>query len=458
VRGRETATAVCVLARGTEEGTAARLEHAFTVATNRPVSFALRSSTTRSDRIGEIVDFQDGGDLEEHSPLVTVLRYGRKSRQVELPVRLSAAFTEVGTLELWCESETTEHRWRLQFQARDAQHEENAEAAEGAEDAEAPEGAAIVADEAAAAAGEAIAQVFGSQTVSDVTAETLVAHLEKVMGFGKAAWPLGVTRRLADGLIAVADGRRRSPAHEARWLNLFGFCLRPGFGAAKDPWRIGEARKVYAAGVLFPASIQNRVEWLVLWQRAAGGFSAGQQRELAQRVMGELGFGGRKAARLNPQLERESWRLLGSLERLDAATRVRIGDELMPRVRRDAGNASLLWTAGRLGARTPLYGPLSSVVPPGDAARWVEALLGIKLSTPDLAAAIVQTASLTGDPLRDLDDATRQAAITRLRQAGFADDQFRSLTEVVRASLAETTRIFGEPLPDGLRLDSSQSI
>ena len=104
-----------------------------------------------------------------------------------------------------------------------------------------------------------------------------------------------------------------------------------------------------------------------LWQRVAGGFSTGQQRELAQRVMGELGLGGKKAARLNPQMERESWRLLASLERLDAAARVKIGDELVRRVRREAGNASLLWAIGRLGARAPLYGPLSSVVPPQDA-------------------------------------------------------------------------------------------
>ena len=47
-----------------------------------------------------------------------MLRYGRKSRQVELPVRLSVAFTEVGTLELWCESQVSDHRWRVQFQLR----------------------------------------------------------------------------------------------------------------------------------------------------------------------------------------------------------------------------------------------------------------------------------------------------------------------------------------------------
>ena len=114
----EPIAAVCVLARGTEEGTERTIDHPFTVVTNRAVSFSLYSATTRPDRAGDIVSLAPGVDAHEHAPLVTVFRYGRKSRHVELPVRLSVAFTEVGTLELWCRSEVSEHRWRLQFQVR----------------------------------------------------------------------------------------------------------------------------------------------------------------------------------------------------------------------------------------------------------------------------------------------------------------------------------------------------
>ena len=132
----------------------------------------------------------------------------------------------------------------------------------------------------------------------------------------------------------------------------------------------------------FASSIQNRVEWLVLWQRASGGFTAGQQRELAQRVMADLGLAGAKAKKPNPQVERESWRLLASLERLDAATRVKIGDEVIRRLRRDHDNASLLWSIGRLGARTPIYGPLTSVVPASDAGRWLDELVANRARYP----------------------------------------------------------------------------
>jgi molecular chaperone DnaK (HSP70) len=445
--------AVCVLARGTDEGTNARIDHPFTVMTNQPVSFALYSSTIRSDRLGDLVTLAPDDHIREHAPLVTVLRYGRKSRQVELPVRLSVAFTAVGTLELWCESTASVHRWRLQFQLRAAADE--GIATDDGDDATASTTTsaadAVISEDAIAEGERAIRAVFES-TASEVTAETLVAHLEQVLGFGKTAWPLPVIRRFADVLLAVAAERRKYAALEARWLNLFGFCLRPGFGAAKDPWRISGARTVYAAGLAFSGAVQNRAEWLVLWERVAGGFSAGQQRELAQRVIGDLGLGGKKARRLNPQEERESWRLAASLERLDLAMRTKIGEELVRRVRRAATDASLLWSIGRVGARTPFYGPLSSVVLPQDAARWLDALLNVKITSADLITAIVQIAGVTGDSLRDLDERERQRAGARLRDAGAGDEALRALEQPVMRSAVDASRVFGEPLPSGLRL------
>ena len=60
----------------------------------------------------------DPEEVHRHAPLVTLLRYGKKLQQMELAVRLSISFTEVGTLELWCESVSSPHRWRLQFELR----------------------------------------------------------------------------------------------------------------------------------------------------------------------------------------------------------------------------------------------------------------------------------------------------------------------------------------------------
>jgi hypothetical protein len=111
---------ICVLPAGVEEGTTLPLlNREFSVLANRPVSFTLYSSRTRHDAHGEVAWLDEAdANVHRHAPLVSLLRYGKKMRELYLNVRLRASFTEVGTLELWCESRDTPHRWRLQFELR----------------------------------------------------------------------------------------------------------------------------------------------------------------------------------------------------------------------------------------------------------------------------------------------------------------------------------------------------
>ncbi len=114
---------ICVLPAGVEEGTTLPLlNREFSVLANRPVSFTLYSSRTRHDAHGAVAVL-DAADVHRHAPLVSLLRYGKKMRELYLTVRLRASFTEVGTLELWCESRDTAHRWRLQFELRGEESE-----------------------------------------------------------------------------------------------------------------------------------------------------------------------------------------------------------------------------------------------------------------------------------------------------------------------------------------------
>jgi hypothetical protein len=305
-----------------------------------------------------------------------------------------------------------------------------------------------------ARAAELIRSVFvpAAAGAHGVPPEALVGELEAATGFGKQAWPLGTIRQIADMLLEVAPGRAASPTHEVRWLNLTGFCVRPGFGATTDPWRISELRKVYAAGLVFPKDTQCQVEWLVLWQRAGAGFTAGHQRELAQRVAAQLGVGQKKPPRINAQIEREGWRLLASLERLDSGQRARLGDAMIERLRRDARNRSWLWAIGRFGARVPLYGPLSSTVSPAVAERWIDALLARPLSA-DSAAAIVQLGARTDDPARDIGEDARARAVTALQAAAIPAETGKALISVVPAGRVDLAQAFGEALPAGLRLE-----
>jgi hypothetical protein len=443
--------AVCVMPRGSREGTSLPLpEREFAVLTNRPVSFTLYSSALRQDAHGRVVVL-DEGELHRHAPLITVLRYGKQSRHAELAVGLHVTVTEMGTLELWCESRKSQHRWRLQFQLRGAEPPPDT----AAQEAEAPQ--TVIAEPCLVSAERLIRAGFGgprsASGAESTPPEALLAGLEAALGYGRDAWPMAVIRRLYDVLVDVAEGRKRSPRFEARWLNLAGFCLRPGFGAILDDWRIGQARKVYMAGLAFPKDIQCQVEWLVLWRRLAGGLNTGQQRELYLRQATVLGMGGKKPpARLSGQIDRESWRLLASLAHLPGAVRVRIGEELMARIERDPTNQSYLWSLGRLGARIPFCGPINCVVPAAVAEKWLGALLALRELTADVASAIVQVGARTNDPGRDISDDLRHRAVARLSVAGTAGELIQGLQEYRPPTRADALRIFGDSLPEGLRL------
>ena len=446
----EGVTAVCLMPRGTEEGTRLELDREFTVITNQPAAFTLYSSIDRTDAVGTIVTFAHEDGAQRHAPLVTALRYGKRSRRVPLPVTLTTVFTETGTLEVWCESTVSEHRWRLGFNLRAVEADPLDEAVTQPGGAAADPGV-IIPETSVANAERLIRSVFGP--AGDAPGpEALLGELENALGHGKAAWPLDAIRRLADVLLDVATGRTRSAAHEVRWMNLTGFCVRPGFGSASDPWRVSELRKVYLAGLTFAKDVQCQVEWLVLWQRTSGGFSPGQQRELAQRVSGQIGIRQRKPPRLNTQIEREAWRLLGGLERLDAGHRSSLGDELLERLVRDARNPAWPWTLGRLGARIPLYGPLNNVVPAVVAERWIDQLLGLKHITPDVSLAVIHIGARTGDPARDIAEASAQAARERLLAAGIDATPLEALRVPVSPDSADAAQVFGESLPEGLRL------
>jgi len=445
--------AVCVLPRGTEEGTTLDLGgREFTALANRPVTFTLYSSTTGHDAHGDVVTLNED-DVHRHAPLITTLRYGKKSRQVELAAQLTMSFTEVGTLELWLKSLDSDHRWRLQFQLRGAQPEIEHDEEESASE----ESQTLISEEALARAESLIRAVFGppQDTIEDemVTPQNLVNKIEAVFGYGKDAWPMIVIRKLCDTLAEVAGGRKKSPRHEARWLNIFGFCLRPGFGAPADDWRISQARKIYMAGLTFPRELQCQVEWLVLWRRVAGGLNSNQQNELFHRHKVALGVGGKKlSGKLNTQVEREGWRLLASLEHLPSPTRVTLGKELVLKVKDQPTNKSFLWSLGRMGARIPLYGPLNCVIPAEVAAQWMRSLLRLGELTPDVASAVVQLGARTNDPHRDVEADARWEAMVRLNEVGLTGALIESLREYVPPGRDDAVRIFGESLPEGLRL------
>jgi molecular chaperone DnaK (HSP70) len=433
--------AVCLMPRGAEEGAALEVDNdALQLVANRPVSFRLYSSLTRTeDKLGEVLEFSTSdADLHMHAPLNAVIRFGKKAEERLIPVKLGARLTEIGTLETWCESKISDNRWRLQFELRK----------KAAEQPAARKAAAVVSEQALAGSLELVQTVFAPNLKSPVAPEELPARLEQTMGLGRNSWPLSAIRQMADAFLAVADGRKKSPAYEIRWLNLGGFCLRPGFGYPGDDFRIEQARRIYAAGLTFANQAQCEIDWWIFWGRVAGGLNRNQQTDVYQRLSAFLlPRGGKKPPRINAALLREMWRTAASLELLPIGTKTELGEALVRRVKAGDFKESELWCLSRLGARKLFYGPINLVVPPSTATRWAEALLNF----PNAGDALAALARRTDDPTRDLPAAAREAVKRRLQAMPHAE-RLMAMFEGDEEDDRALGRIFGEDLPSGLVL------
>jgi hypothetical protein len=306
----------------------------------------------------------------------------------------------------------------------------------------------VVSEQALEASLDLIAQVFSVTAKSPVAPEELPAKLEQTMGLGRNSWPLAAIRQMVDAFLNAADGRKKSPAYEVRWLNLCGFCLRPGFAFPGDDFRIEQARRVYSGGLTYGNQAQNEIDWWIFWGRLAGGLNRNQQTDIYQRLSASLlPRGARKPQRINASLHREMWRTASSLELLPIGTKTELGDALIKRVKAGDFKESELWCLSRLGARQLFYGPINLVVPPTTVTRWAEALMNVANSGDALSS----MGRRTEDPTRDLPAATRENIRRKLQGMAHAD-RLLAVFEGEAEDDRTLGRIFGEDLPSGLVL------
>jgi hypothetical protein len=279
--------------------------------------------------------------------------------------------------------------------------------------------------------------------------------MEAALGTKRDSWPIPAIRRFCDVLIEVAPGRKKSPHHEVRWLNLYGWCLRPGFGAPGDDARMNHLRRIAFNKLVFAEDLQCQIEMLALLRRIAGGVNASEQQALYRSHSSHIGR--KKKGRVNRQLEYEQWRLIASLEHLLGSARASVGNELVAKIKDEPENAIWLWSLGRFGARIPLYGPLHSVVSAEIAGEWLKALLDLPTFTEATRSAILLIARRTDDRARDIDDAIRELAISRLMALGVPEETMQLLSKSVPPERADAVRSFGESLPPRLQLVSSSN-
>jgi hypothetical protein len=153
------------------------------------------------------------------------------------------------------------------------------------------------------------------------------------------------------------------------------------------------------------------------------------------------------------------WRTLAAMERLVPSAKARLGDVLAERIERGKEQPLALWALGRFGARQPLYGPADTVIPAEVAALWIERMLALEWTPPEVFVfPLAQLGRRTGDRARDVDEGTRTRLVDRLRAVPVVGERAAKLVaEVVALEAREERVAFGDSLPVGLHLESVAS-
>ncbi|EOY4514259.1 Hsp70 family protein [Vibrio vulnificus] len=446
--------ALCLLAKGTEEGQEIRLTgRRFSLTLGEPVRFNLLTST--HDALSHHVAIQNGVmadiDPDIFTPLppyiVTLQGEGAEleaNQKERVEVQLACQLTEVGTLKMECVSvEEEDKRWALEFEVRNKKAEEQEHATLHPRLNECK---------------ELITRLYSGNKKSGEGNEikVLAKELERKLG-KRDEWDFTTLRHLFDAFAQGRKRRRRSEQHEKSWLRLAGFSLRPGFGDATDSWRIEQVWGLYQQGIQFQ-NHQGWTDWWVFWRRIAGGLNQEQQETLLADIAKYLHPGAMK----NPQTAKAAQdmgyeamvRLAASLEHLEVEDKVLLTSWFLSKaLNQNQFEQAHWWAIGRLASRTPLYASQHRVIPREQVEQWLPKLLDQNWQKePMIAFAAVMICRKTGDRLFDISEDFRQQVLTKLKQSRVPDAWISLVEEVKELSESESKRVFGDALPSGLRL------
>ncbi|HGY9594105.1 TPA: Hsp70 family protein [Vibrio campbellii] len=446
--------ALCLLAKGTEEGHEIRLSgRRFSLTLGEPVRFNLLTSThdtlTNNTAIqnGVMVDV-DPDLFAPLPPYITTLEGEgaelQANQKERVEVQLACQLTEVGTLKMECVSaEDDSKRWELEFEVRNKQTDDSEQ---------------VKLHPKLNECKELVARLYSGNKKSAESKEikTLAKDLEKKLG-KRDEWDFTTLRQLFDTFAQGRKRRRRSEQHEKNWLRLAGFALRPGFGDPTDSWRIEQVWGLYQQNIQFK-NHQGWTDWWVFWRRIAGGLSQEQQETILADIAKYLHPGAMKnpqSAKAAQDMGYESMvRLSASLEHLEVEDKVLLATWFLSKaINHNQFEQAHWWAMGRLASRTPLYGSQHNVVPREQAEQWLPKLLEQNWQKePMIAFAAVMICRKTGDRLFDISDDYREQVLAKLKQSKVPESWVSLVEEVKELSESESKRIFGDALPSGLTL------
>ncbi|MFI0435464.1 MAG: Hsp70 family protein [Parachlamydiaceae bacterium] len=456
--GKLSTKALTLIPRGSLEGQLFESDQMFSLRPNTPVSFYLLTSHVRlHDKEGDLIDINPA-DMHILPPIQTVLRFGRKQvfeeGKATLPVRLTIHLTVIGTIEIWLHSQTSEHKWQLEFQVRSMADEETTPLQTGA----IKQGEIFEAGHLDQAQG-LITSLF--EPASTVKPSQIIEKLEAEIGAKRREWGSRVLRELWTPLLKGAPYRKLSADHETRWWNLAGFFLRPGFGCSLDDFRLKELWKIILAELKTVKTHDCLIQMCICLRRVAGGLNKGQQMQLMSELIGMIVD--KKTGKIEIKRKSDLYfysekiRTLASLERLDLTFKIRLAEALMDRILKQTPEKEEYWALGRIGARHLLYGSAGQVIPKERVEKWVEELLRHQPSEENRDAyffLLKQLARKTDH--RELNLCER--LIQRLLKMFPETDLNEWLLKEKELSQVEQEQLFGDQLPSGLVLEPVQHL
>ena len=437
---------ICILPRGSEEEDEIILKnHRFALRLGMPVRFHLAS--TIGDTVyksGDITEITD--DFHSLPPLAVAFSSDSSN---EVVVELAVMQTEVGTLKIQCVGvDNRKNRWDVEFQLRRGAQNSGVSTQEGLP-ANLP------------ALCEKISDIFGakSKQVDPKAVKNLRSELEKMTGMARSEWNSPLLRTLFTTLLEGDKYRRRSESHEKIWLNLMGYCLRPGFGYPLDDWRVEQIWKIYPHGIQFVNETASWAEWWTLWRRIAGGLSPAAQETIFADITKYIDPSAARQVGVAKQIKSRSYddiiRLAAVLERLPLQKKIQLGEWLLKRLEKSSESLQTWWALGRIGARIPFHGSSHNVVPAQTVELWLEQLLSEDWKkTPQIGFSATLIARMSGDRARDIHDEMRIRVVEKLKLSKAPLSWIDMVEQVKELSEKDEKQIFGEALPSGLKLVS----
>ena len=446
--------ALCVVPGSAEPGQQFELkDREFRLTLSQPVEFSLFVSSVRlADEPGELYEI-DEEQLTALPPIRTVIKAESRNEKRDILVNLHVNLSEIGTIDLSCKEVDSDRSWKLQFDIRSAV-QTDVSAHEGSGEVE-----GFVDEETWSLCHQKIADVFASE--GQAKPAELVNELATCLDSNRTQWPMSLLRRIWESLFEMADGRKKSASHEARWINLLGYSLRPGYGFAVDDWRVTETWRHVKDKLQFE-SPNARSAIYILWRRLAGGLSRGQQMAMAEPLFSamralakKLSGGTVKTATMRPEDTTEIWRLLASFELLNIDRKSELAKMILAIKEKKSMvkvKDVLIWTLGRLGQRVPLYGPLNTVVPVQMIEPWVEDIIRNQEPDRNSLFAVVQMSRRTNDRYRDISESLRADVLEWLEGNKAEAAYLKLVAEGGELDEENKDKAFGESLPKGLRI------